>query len=47
MILNETQIAIRDVVVAFAQEPIRPESARFERDRGYPDWIVSKWRLSA
>lgn len=34
--LTEIQSAIRDTVRAFAQEAIRPHSARFESDGGYP-----------
>lgn len=34
--LTEIQTAIRDTVRAFAQEAIRPHSARFESDGGYP-----------
>lgn len=36
MILNETQQAIRDAVRDFAQERIKPRSAEFEANRGYP-----------
>lgn len=39
MMLNETQVAIRDGVRAFAQERIRPYSAGYERDGGYPDGL--------
>lgn len=39
MILSETQIAIRDTVREFAQDRIRPHSARFERDGGYEPWV--------
>lgn len=39
MILNDTRAASRDAVRAFAHERIRPESARFEREQGYPDWV--------
>ena len=35
-ILNETQLAIRDSVRAFAQEEIRPNSAAYETAGGYP-----------
>ena len=35
-ILNETQLAIRDSVRAFAQEEIRPNSAAYEMAGGYP-----------
>jgi alkylation response protein AidB-like acyl-CoA dehydrogenase len=34
--LTEIQTAIRDTVRSFAQETIRPHSARFESDGGYP-----------
>lgn len=36
MMLNETQVAMRDAVRAFAQERILPHSARFESEGGYP-----------
>jgi alkylation response protein AidB-like acyl-CoA dehydrogenase len=36
MILNETQTAIRDAVRAYAQAEIRPRSASFEQQGGYP-----------
>jgi alkylation response protein AidB-like acyl-CoA dehydrogenase len=36
MILSETQRAIRDSVRAYAQAEIKPYSARFEADGGYP-----------
>jgi len=36
MILNETQHAIRDAVLEFAQERIKPRSAAFETARAYP-----------
>ncbi|WP_257555997.1 acyl-CoA dehydrogenase family protein [Sphingobium sp. CFD-2] len=36
MPLNETQSSIRDAVRLFAQEMIRPHSARFESDHGFP-----------
>lgn len=36
MILTETQAAIQDAVRAFAQEQIRPHSARYEAEAGYP-----------
>lgn len=39
MMLNETQVAIRDGVRAFVQERIRPYSAGYERDGGYPDGL--------
>ena len=39
MLLTETQEGIRDGVRAFAQERIRPLSAQFEADKGYPDWV--------
>lgn len=39
MILSETQIAIRDTVREFAQEQIRPLSARFEQNGGHERWV--------
>lgn len=36
MLLNEIQISIKDAVRKFAQEVIRPNSARFEAEGGYP-----------
>ncbi len=36
MILSDTQEAIRDVIRDFAQERIRPRSAMFEQQGGYP-----------
>ena len=36
MILSETQEAIRESVRAYAQSEIKPHSARFEADGGYP-----------
>ena len=36
MILSETQAAIRDAVRAYAQAEIKPHSARFEAQGGYP-----------
>lgn len=36
MPLTDIQTAIRDTVRAFAQDAIRPNSARFEADGGYP-----------
>lgn len=39
MILNETQTAVRDMVRAFAQERLRPQSAVFEVAGGYPDTL--------
>ncbi len=42
MVLNETQLAIRDSVRAFAQDRIRPNSAHFERDCGYPDGLFEE-----
>ena len=38
-ILSETQTAIRDSVRDFAQERIRPLSARFESEGGYEPWV--------
>ncbi len=37
MIVSETQEAIRDAVRAYAQADIKPHSARFEADGGYPE----------
>ncbi|MGE0775006.1 MAG: acyl-CoA dehydrogenase family protein [Sphingomonadaceae bacterium] len=42
MILSETQEAIRASVRSFAQSRLRPETARFETDQGYPDWVFSE-----
>lgn len=42
MMLSETQVAIRDGVRAFAQERIRPNSARYEREGGYPDGLIEE-----
>lgn len=39
MILSETQIAIRDTVREFAQDRIRPLTARFETDGKYEPWV--------
>jgi alkylation response protein AidB-like acyl-CoA dehydrogenase len=36
MVLNDTQQAIKDAIRSFAQERIKPDSAKFEEDRGYP-----------
>ncbi len=36
MILSEVQVAVRDMVRDMAQERIRPHSARFAADGGYP-----------
>lgn len=36
MRLSEEQVAVRDMVRAFAQERIRPQSAAFEQAGGYP-----------
>jgi alkylation response protein AidB-like acyl-CoA dehydrogenase len=40
MLLTETQSALRDAVRVFAQEEIRPNSARYERDGGYPPQLL-------
>jgi len=42
MVLNETQQAIRDSVRAFAQTRIRPNSASYEREFGYPDGLFEE-----
>lgn len=42
MMLSETQVAIRDGVRAFAQERIRPNSPRYEREGGYPDGLFEE-----
>ncbi len=42
MMLNETQLAVRDAVRAFAQERVRPASAAFERAHGYPDGLFEE-----
>jgi len=42
MVLNETQSAIRDVVRAFAQDQIRPNSLSFEAAKGYPDALFEE-----
>ena len=42
MILNETQLAVRDTVRAFAQERIRPASPAFEQAHGYPDGLFKE-----
>jgi len=42
MILSETQEAIRESVRSFAQSRLRPETARFEANQGYPDWVFSE-----
>ena len=42
MILNETQLAVRDAVRTFAQERIRPASQAFERAHGYPDGLFEE-----
>jgi alkylation response protein AidB-like acyl-CoA dehydrogenase len=36
MILSESQVAVRDAVRRYAQAEIRPRSAAFEAERGYP-----------
>jgi alkylation response protein AidB-like acyl-CoA dehydrogenase len=40
--LTETQRAIRDMVRAFAQDDIRPYSARFEMEGGYPAGLFER-----
>ncbi|WP_298397001.1 acyl-CoA dehydrogenase family protein [Sphingobium sp.] len=40
--LTDIQIAIRDTVRAFAQESIRPHSARFEAEGGYPPALLGE-----
>ena len=40
--LTEIQIAIRDTVRAFAQDNIRPHSARFESEGGYPPGLFEQ-----
>ncbi len=42
MVLDETQVAARDAVRSFVQERIRPLSARFEVERGFPNWVFSE-----
>lgn len=42
MSLSSTQTAIRDTVRGFAQERIKPLSARFERDGGYQPWVFEQ-----
>lgn len=42
MMLSETQVAIREGVRAFAQERIRPNSPRYEREGGYPDGLFEE-----
>jgi len=42
MILNEVQSAVRDTVRAFAQEHLRPRSARFEEAKGYPEGLFEE-----
>lgn len=42
MMLSETQVAIREGVRAFAQERIRPNSERYEREGGYPDSLFEE-----
>jgi alkylation response protein AidB-like acyl-CoA dehydrogenase len=39
MLLDETQSEIRDTVRAYAQERLKPLSASFEAEGGYPDWV--------
>lgn len=39
MILNETQLAVREMVREFAQERLRPHAAAFEDAGGYPDTL--------
>jgi alkylation response protein AidB-like acyl-CoA dehydrogenase len=42
MLLNETQIAIRDMVRDFAQDRIRPNAAVFEAAGGYPPALLEE-----
>lgn len=42
MILDETQSAVRDMVRAFAQERLLPQSAAFEQAGGYPQELWSE-----
>ena len=40
--LTEIQTAIRDTVRSFAQDAIRPHSARFEAEGGYPSALFEE-----
>lgn len=42
MILDETQIAVRDMVHAFAQEQLRPQARAFEAAGGYPPELFAQ-----
>lgn len=42
MTLNDTQVAIRDMVRNFAQAEIRPHSTSFERNGGYPPALFQR-----
>lgn len=42
MLLNDTQIAIRDAIRVFSQERLRPQSAAFEAAGGYPDGLFEE-----
>ena len=42
MILSDTQRAVADTIRDFAQERIRPHSAQFEADRGYPPALLQE-----
>lgn len=42
MILDETQIAVRDMVHAFAQEQLRPRTQAFEAAGGYPPELFAQ-----
>lgn len=43
MILNDEQQMIRDTVRSFAQEHLRPNAAKFEHDKGYPDSLLAQF----
>lgn len=42
MILNETQSAVRDMVRAFVQEKVKPNSLSYEADKAYPPTLFSE-----
>lgn len=42
MVLNETQQAIVEAIRAFAQERIRPRSASYEAEKGYPPGLFEE-----
>lgn len=42
MMLDENQLASRDMVRSFAQAEIRPHSVRFEREGGYPSALFEE-----